>query len=99
MAKFGDDVEPMFGVYSKNLLPLIENNLSEGRRSLLNLTKSADTCFLSEEVWQAAACGNDVFFNVNYQSDYQKLLSGENDHSTQTDRKSFYKGFLSRGTF
>lgn len=96
IAKCGDDVEPMFGVYTKSLLPKAEENLAAGRRSLLSLTKNTDSRFFGEEVWQKAADGKDVFFNVNYQRDYENLLKGKNSHSRQTERKDFYKSFMGK---
>lgn len=96
LPKNGEDIEPMFGIYRKNLLPAVEEFLTEGRRSLLNLTKRAETLCLPQAVWGQVTAGKDVFFNINYQNDYQKLLAGEADHSRQTDRKAFYREFLDK---
>lgn len=90
----GDDIEPMFGIYKKSLLPLVEKLLAEQRRSLLNLTKNAPTLLLPVADWRQAAGDRDVFFNVNYCEDYQSLLAGNNDHSRQKERKNYYKQFL-----
>ena len=94
LAKNGDDIEPMFGIYRKSLLPKVEEFLRLGRRSLLNLLKVADVGFLSEEIWGSVTSCKDVFFNINFKEDYDKLLKGEADHSKQTSRKNFYKQFF-----
>ena len=90
----GDDIEPMFGIYKKSLLPVVEKLLAEQRRSLLNLTKAAPTLLLPVASWRQAAEGRDVFFNINYCEDYQSLLAGNNDHRRQKERKNYYKQFL-----
>lgn len=89
----GEDIEPMFGVYKKSLLPAVERLLAANRRSLLNLTRETDPLLLPQDVWQGAA-GEDVFFNINYAEDYVRLVQGEASHREQTSRKNFYREFL-----
>ena len=95
----GEDIEPMFGVYRKSLLPAVEDLLAAKRRSLLNLTRESDTLLLPKDVWQAAAASEDVFFNINYTDDYTKLIQGAADHGAPPARKNFYKRFLQEQTF
>ena len=93
LPKDGEDIEPMFGVYKKSLLPAVERLLAANRRSLLNLTCETDPLLLPQDVWQGAA-GEDVFFNINYAEDYVRLVQGEANHREQTSRKNFYREFL-----
>lgn len=93
LPKDGEDIEPMFGVYKKSLLPAVERLLAANRRSLLNLIPETDALLLPQDVWQTAAAG-DVFFNINYAEDYLKLVQGAASHREQTSRKNFYREFL-----
>lgn len=93
----GDNIEPMFGVYRKSLLPAVERLLVEKRRSLLNLIRETNALLLPKEVWRQAA-GEDVFFNINYAEDYMRLVQGSADHRAQTERKNFYREFLQEQT-
>lgn len=94
LPKDGEDIEPMFGVYRKSLLPAVERLLAANRRSLLNLTRETDALLLPQDVWQGAAAGENVFFNINYAEDYLKLVQGAASHREQTSRKNFYQEFL-----
>lgn len=90
----GQDLEPMFGVYRRSLLPEVEALLAAGRRSLLNLTKNNDLLLLPPKVWQKTAVGREAFFNINCVADYERLLRGEASHREQRTHKPFYDRFL-----
>ncbi len=94
----GQDLEPMFGIYHRSLLPKVEALLAAGRRSLLNLTKDADLLLLPPSVWQTTAAGREVFFNINRTADYERLLRGEASHREQREHKPFYDHFMREET-
>lgn len=94
LPQVGVDIEPMFGIYKKSILPVVDKCIAEKRRSLLNLVKAGKTLFLTEDIWESVAQSKEVFFNINYLKDYEDLLKGDADHQKQTDRKDFYTKFI-----
>lgn len=72
-----DGFEPMVSIYSKNILPYAFDFITENKKSVngfiaymssLNLVKIVDKDLLESKF------GNEVFFNINEENDYKKLL-------------------------
>lgn len=68
--------EPAFGYYKKELLPYIEQFLSQGRRKMLLLFDALPCRRISPEelggLWR-----EDMLSNLNYPEDYERLLENE----------------------
>lgn len=94
LPQIGADIEPMFGIYKKTLLPAADKCLAEKRRSLLNLIKAGKTLFLTEDIWGKTDDRKKAFYNINYLADYEQLLKGNADHEKQIQHKDFYIKFL-----
>lgn len=71
--RYGDKTEPLFGVYRKELLPLIEELLDDGRRSLRDLMVRTDTLYFDCSGWMSENGAEDAFYNINYQEDFEKV--------------------------
>lgn len=68
--------EPLFGCYSKNLLPAVENLLAQGIYKMSMLLNNANTRIINKSeigsLWD-----NKMLLNINYPDDYQKLKHTE----------------------
>ena len=71
--RVGEKLEPLFGVYRKALLPQITDLLEAGRRSLRELLDKPEARILDCTEWVNANKAENAFFNMNYQSDLEKL--------------------------
>ncbi len=69
----GGKSEPLFGVYKKRLLPIIEELLKEGVYSIRALLEKADTCYFDCTEWLLARSAQNAFYNINYQEDLSRL--------------------------
>ncbi len=71
-------LEPLCAVYRRSALPHIRRMLETGERRVRGLFSQIRTCYLERAEWpqEGRTCGaaeDDMFFNINYRSDYEKL--------------------------
>ena len=65
-------LEPLFGYYSKALLPLCEEAIKSDNYQIREILFSANTLFINPH--ELGECWNEkLFLNVNYPEDYEKL--------------------------
>lgn len=66
-------IEPMMGIYNKNLIPDIEKRLEKGKNKLRDLIKEKDFLYLKEEFLKEKFKTLDFFENLNYEKDLEIL--------------------------
>lgn len=66
-------IEPLFAVYSKNVLPYIESYLIQNKRKIINFYQDVNVNYIDENEIKKFIDPKKVFFNVNTQDDYFKL--------------------------
>lgn len=73
MASGSSRFEPLFGYYSQNILPLVENALQSGNYKIADLLDKASLRLVT-----TAELGNlwneKLLLNINYPEDYEKLI-------------------------
>jgi molybdenum cofactor guanylyltransferase len=60
--------EPLVGIYSASLVPLLENLISNGKFKMQNIFSAADTCYV-----KFPDVSPSVFSNINLPGDFQIL--------------------------
>lgn len=73
VAKRNGYIEPMMGIYNKNLLTDIENRLEEKDLKLLNLIRENDFEYLEEELLIEKFGDLNFFKNLNYREDLDAI--------------------------
>jgi molybdopterin-guanine dinucleotide biosynthesis protein A len=75
--KIKEQVQPLCGVYSKECLPYIEANLNNNIKKIMDLYKSVNVRYVTEEL---VSFGNieDIFRNINTPEDYKLYCSNVN---------------------
>ncbi len=73
ICKNGDYVEPTYGIYSKSLISLIEQNISKGMFSFRDVIYSCNVLFIPQEIVENYSPTLSVFFNINTKEDLLKL--------------------------
>ena len=71
--KTDNKIEPLFGVYRKSLIPIIEELLTAGIKSIRALIEKADTNYFDCTEWLLSHGASNAFYNINYQEDFNKL--------------------------
>ncbi|MBK9271510.1 MAG: molybdenum cofactor guanylyltransferase [Saprospiraceae bacterium] len=69
----GRNIHPLFGIYSKRLLPLLEKNIQNAQLRMREFIYSVD--FRIVDVTPLMEKHPFLLFNVNTEEDYQKLIS------------------------
>ena len=75
----GGRLEPLCAVYRRSALPHIQQMLETGEHRVRGLFSQIRTCYLEREEWPqsgqecCAGADGDMFYNINYRSDYEKL--------------------------
>ncbi|TXC92176.1 molybdenum cofactor guanylyltransferase [Metabacillus litoralis] len=72
--KISGRIQPLVGVYHSSIFPEIENQLLTNQLKLTNLLDLIDVCYVNE---QDLMINQEVFSNINTQSDYHKLLNND----------------------
>jgi molybdopterin-guanine dinucleotide biosynthesis protein A len=70
--RFGDKVEPLHAVYSRDCMAPIEQQLREGRFKLSELLDSVKVRYVEGEEIERHDPEHLSFFNINYESDLHK---------------------------
>lgn len=71
--KNGERLEPLCAVYRKTVLPKIQGMLDRGEYQMRMLFPQIRTCYLED------VCPADIFYNINYPSDYTAALFADPD--------------------
>lgn len=72
----GDRLEPLCAVYRRSALPVIRELLERGENRMGLMLSRIRTRCLERDEWQLRGDGaspGDVFYNINYPSDYARL--------------------------
>lgn len=69
VSQFGQWIEPFHGFYHKSLIKPIERYLIKGKRSIFDLLKHQNTCYIPEEIVRNFTPDWDLFFNYNTRDD------------------------------
>ncbi len=69
--------QPLFAVYSKNLLPLIEKNIFEGKLKIFDVIEKSKVKILTEKDLKKCCNVNKNFFNINTEEDFYRALNGK----------------------
>ncbi len=68
--------QPLFAIYSKKCVPLIEQNLSANKLKLYDIIKAYNSKIVDENELKRYCNINKNFFNINTEEDYYKALNG-----------------------
>lgn len=74
VTKFGVNIEPFNGFYSKDIILNIEDYLAQGKRSLNRLIKQLQTYYVEEEEARMFSPNWDMFLNLNTKEDLEYFL-------------------------
>ena len=68
--------EPLFGIYTKALVPAIEATFRAGERRITEMLASACVRYITEDEVRAQDPMGDSFVNVNTMEDYEGIVTG-----------------------
>lgn len=78
--KWQDKLQPLHGVYSPKVLPSIEEDLKQGKYSLIKwLLKQEKVYILEDDEVKKFNTNDRIFFNMNYPNEYQLALKWTNE--------------------
>lgn len=73
---FRNKPEPLFGVYAKTCVPVMEDCLSRGERGLQSFLERISVLYVSEAEVRRRDPDGKSFVNINTLEDYQKEIGG-----------------------
>ena len=65
--------EPLHAVYSRSILPVLQEIIERDERSILDLLDKIETTLVTRDIFQTIAGAEESFRNVNTPEDYQAL--------------------------
>lgn len=68
----GGRPEPLFGIYKKSILPIVEEQIALGNVKINNLLKRLNVRYILEDEIKAVCNIDEVFFNMNTPEDFEK---------------------------
>ncbi len=68
--------EPLFGVYTRAVIPAAEETLRRGERRITEMLAGLRVRYITEEEVRAQDPEGDSFVNVNTMEDYERILTG-----------------------
>ncbi|MEK7864784.1 MAG: molybdenum cofactor guanylyltransferase, partial [Nitrospirota bacterium] len=69
--------QPLFGIYSKNILGIIEERLNKGLKRLKDLLTEINVLYIKEEEVRQIDPEGRSFLNINTMEDYKKIVNSE----------------------
>ncbi|MFZ3123149.1 MAG: molybdenum cofactor guanylyltransferase [Thermodesulfovibrionales bacterium] len=69
--------QPLFGIYSKNILGIIEKRLNKGLKRLKDLLTEINVLYIKEEEVRQIDPEGRSFLNINTMEDYKKIVNSE----------------------
>ncbi|HBO85074.1 MAG TPA: hypothetical protein DD641_08960 [Deltaproteobacteria bacterium] len=66
--------QPLFGIYSKNILGIIEERLNKGLKRLKDLLTEINVLYIKEEEVRQIDPEGRSFLNINTMEDYEKVI-------------------------
>lgn len=76
ICSFGGRLHPLFGLYKRDILPALEQNIKEGHNRLLGVVMDADPYIVSEDDVKKIDSDGSSFVNINTPEDFEKLTGG-----------------------
>jgi molybdopterin-guanine dinucleotide biosynthesis protein A len=70
---FGGKTEPLFGIYTRNVVKVMEGMLREGNTSLQAMFGNTEVLYIDEEAVRARDPLGRSFININTMEDYKKI--------------------------
>jgi molybdopterin-guanine dinucleotide biosynthesis protein A len=70
-------IDPLFGLYRKRLLPVLESHLQRGNTPLYRIIMSGETHIIHEEEILRLDAGMSSFVNINTPQDFENFIGGE----------------------
>ncbi|MDP2278107.1 MAG: molybdenum cofactor guanylyltransferase [Nitrospirota bacterium] len=67
--------QPLFGIYSKNILGIIEERLNKGLKKLKDMLTEINVLYIKEEEVKQIDPEGRSFLNINTMEDYEKVIS------------------------
>ncbi|MDP3259412.1 MAG: molybdenum cofactor guanylyltransferase [Thermodesulfovibrionales bacterium] len=67
--------QPLFGIYSKNILGIIEERLNKGLKKLKDMLTEINVLYIKEEEVRQIDPEGRSFLNINTMEDYEKAIS------------------------
>ncbi len=71
---FEEKPQPLFGIYSKNILGIIEERLNKGLKRLKDLLTEINVLCIKEEEIRHIDPEGRLFLNINTMEDYEKVI-------------------------
>ncbi len=71
--------EPLFGIYSRAIIPFAESALRNGERRITEMLAGLKVRYITEDEVRALDPSGDSFVNVNTMKDYEEVLAGLRD--------------------
>lgn len=72
---FGERLQPLLGIYSKNIIGTIERRLNKGLRSMKDMLAELKVLYINEEEVSGIDPEGRSFVNINTIEDYKKLTA------------------------
>jgi molybdopterin-guanine dinucleotide biosynthesis protein A len=77
MPVFEGNPQPLFGIYSKNILGIIEERLNKGLRKLKDMLTEINVLYIKEEEVRQIDPEGRSFLNINTMEDLEKIRGGK----------------------
>ncbi|GAB4409517.1 MAG: hypothetical protein OHK0032_05110 [Thermodesulfovibrionales bacterium] len=71
---FDGKIQPLFGIYTKNIIKTTEEMIQHGQRSLTEMLTRVNTLYISEEDVKAVDPMGRSFANINTMEEYDKYV-------------------------
>lgn len=83
--KMGEYYQPLFAVYTKNCLPVIEKKLEQGRNKITSFYHDVKLKFVEVDEIERYGNKETIFFNVNTPADLEaaKVMAGRNENGQE----------------
>ena len=75
ITKSGDWIEPFNAFYSKELLPLVEDNIIKGKRGISELLDRSNVLYIDEYVARGFSPNWNMFTNLNTKKDLMEITA------------------------
>jgi len=75
---FGNRPQPLLGIYSREIVPMMERSIQEDTRSLRRLFKKIDVLYIPEDEVKAVDPEGMSFVNINTPEDFEREGGGKN---------------------
>jgi len=77
--------QPLFGIYSRNILGVIEERLNKGLKKLKDMLTEINVLYIKEEEVRQIDPEGRSFLNINTMEDYKKIVISVSEQTLKTD--------------